>query len=122
MPLHPEVLWAQRSTHVFVTINVPDCENPEIKVEKDSLTFKGTGGVEKMEYEVNLKFFKEVDPEKSKYAARPRNIEFALEKVEAGPYWDRLLEAKTKQHWLKVCIEFLFKFFFVVYFHHFIYN
>ena len=29
-------------------------------------------------------------------------IEFALEKKEAGPYWDRLLADKTKQHWLKI--------------------
>ena len=25
-----------------------------------------------------------------------------LEKVEEGPYWDRLLESKLKQHWLKI--------------------
>ena len=25
-----------------------------------------------------------------------------LEKVEEGPYWDRLLETKLKQHWLKI--------------------
>ncbi len=29
-------------------------------------------------------------------------IEFALEKAEEGPYWERLLKDKTKQHWLKV--------------------
>ena len=29
-------------------------------------------------------------------------IEFALEKKEEGPYWDRLLADKTKQHWLKI--------------------
>ena len=25
-----------------------------------------------------------------------------LEKVEEGPYWDRLLESKLKQHYLKI--------------------
>ena len=40
--------------------------------------------------------------QKSKFAVRPRVIEFALEKKEEGPYWDRLLAEKTKQHWLKV--------------------
>lgn len=29
-------------------------------------------------------------------------IEFALEKAEEGPYWERLLKDKSKQHWLKV--------------------
>ena len=28
-------------------------------------------------------------------------IEFALEKKDAGPYWDRLLKEKNKYHWLK---------------------
>merc|ERR1712045_585937 len=40
--------------------------------------------------------------EKSKYAVRERVIEFALEKKESGPYWERLLKDKTKQHWLRV--------------------
>ena len=29
-------------------------------------------------------------------------VSFVLEKVEEGPYWDRLLESKLKQHWLKI--------------------
>merc|ERR1719352_1482653 len=49
-----------------------------------------------------MKFLKEVDPEATKYQVRPRCIEFALEKAEEGPYWERLLSEKTKQHWLKV--------------------
>ena len=93
------------------------------QVEKDSLFFKGTGGADKAAFELNMKFLKEVrgvhlglggglinlfkvDPEATKYQVRPRCIEFALEKAEEGPYWERLLAEKTKQHWLKVC-EFL---------------
>ena len=49
-----------------------------------------------------MKLLKEIDPEKTKYQVRDRCIEFALEKAEEGPYWERLLEEKTKQHWLKV--------------------
>ena len=40
--------------------------------------------------------------QKSKYAVRDRMIEFALHRKEEGPYWERLLKDKTKQHWLKV--------------------
>ena len=47
-----------------------------------------------------------MDPEATKYQVRPRCIEFALEKAEEGPYWERLLVEKTKQHWLKVCSAF----------------
>ncbi len=40
--------------------------------------------------------------QKSKFAVRDRVIEFALEKLEDGPYWERLTKDKTKKHWLKV--------------------
>ena len=40
--------------------------------------------------------------QKSKYAVRPREINFILEKVEEGPYWDRLLATKVKQPWLRI--------------------
>ena len=121
MTATPSVSWAQREKIVFVTINVSDVKDPEIKVslkkkwttvltnpfhsyqvEKNSLYFKGTAAADKKVYELNMKLLKEIDPEKTKYQVRDRCIEFALEKVEEGPYWERLLEEKTKQHWLKV--------------------
>jgi len=98
----PMVTWAQRPNLVFLTICLEDCDKPEIKVEADQLHFKGVGGPDKKPHEVTIKFFKEIDTEKSKFAVRPRVIEFALEKKEEGPYWDRLLADKTKQHWLKI--------------------
>ena len=33
---------------------------------------------------------------------RPREISLVLEKVEEGPYWDRLLASKVKQPWLRI--------------------
>ena len=39
--------------------------------------------------------------QKSKFAIRERMIEFALEKKDGGPFWDRLIKEKTKYHWLK---------------------
>ena len=101
-PLTPSVSWAQRPSIIFLTINVSDVTEPEIKVEKGSLHFKGIGGADKKAFELNMNFMKEVSPEATKYQVKPRCIEFALEKAEDGPYWDRLLEDKTKQHWLKV--------------------
>ena len=90
-----------------------------INVEAKKLVFKGVGGTEMKEHEVTMEFFKEIDPDKSKFAVRPREVQFGpkkvhspvistfqisfvLEKVEEGPYWDRLLESKLKQHYLKI--------------------
>merc|ERR1712011_40192 len=73
-----------------------------IKVESDKLFFKGVGGPEKKQHELTINFFKDIDTKKSKYAARDRVIEFALEKKDSGPYWKRLVKEEKKQHWLKV--------------------
>ena len=48
---------------VFLTICVEDVTDQEIKVESDSLYFKGTGGPDKKTHEVHMKFLKEIDTE-----------------------------------------------------------
>merc|ERR1711936_712787 len=98
----PGCTWAQRPKHIIFTVCLTDVKEPTIKVEKNKMYFKGLGGTEMKEHEVELEFFKEIDPEKSKYVVRPREVSFVLEKVEEGPYWDRLLAAKVKQPWLRI--------------------
>ena len=99
----PLVKWAQRPSLVILTICLEDCKDPTIEVKPDYLKFEGNGGPDKKDHEVKMEFLKEIDPEKSKYAVRDRVIEFALEKKDgSGPYWERLLKDKTKQHWLRV--------------------
>ena len=36
----------------------------------------------------------------SRYAVRPRVVEFRLEKSEGG-WWERLLKERARQHWLR---------------------
>merc|ERR1712002_1430210 len=98
----PGCMWAQRPKHIILSICLTDVKDPTITVEKKKLYFKGVGGTDMKEHEVTMEFFKEIDPEKSKFAVRPREVSFVLEKAEEGPYWDRLLETKLKQHYLKI--------------------
>merc|ERR1719266_1727207 len=102
MSLTPSVTWAQRNNLIFLSINVPDVALPEIKAEKDSLHFKGVGGADKKTFELNMKFLKEVNTETVKFKAKGQGIDVAIEKAEEGPYWERLLQDKTKAHWLKI--------------------
>merc|ERR1712156_774705 len=98
----PGCVWAQRPKHIILAVCLTDVKDPVIKVEKNKLYFKGVGGTEMKEHEVEMEFFKDIDVEKTKYAVRPREISFVLEKVEEGPYWDRLLATKVKQPWLRI--------------------
>lgn len=100
--LPPPVMWAQRSAVIFMTINLEDAKDPDIKISKDSVFFKGVGGVEKKSYEVTIPLYKEIDPEKSKSFNRERCIEFILTKANTDDsYWPSLIKDKKKFHWLK---------------------
>lgn len=99
--LLPTVLWAQRSDTLFVTINLPDVEkdSAEINLTDTNLSFKGKS--EGKDYALELEFVKEhggidAKAEESKYAIKPRSIQFHLVKKEEGS-WGRLLENKQLQ-------------------------
>jgi len=101
--LSPPVTWAQRSDLVYINIEVNDAQKPEIKVEKDSLYFKGKSGADEKTYEVKLDLFGEINPDESKFQIRGRNIEFVLIKAKLDePFWTRLLKENKKYHWLKI--------------------
>lgn len=101
-PPPPSVMWAQRSGIILVTINLEDCKKPEIKIEKESVFFRGVGGSDHKLHEVTIQLYKEIDPEKSKSFNRDRCIELILCKASTeGPYWPSLTSDKKKHHWLK---------------------
>merc|ERR1719458_953141 len=84
MSLTPSVTWAQRNNLIFLSINVPDVALPEIKVEKDSLYFKGVGGAGKKTYELTMKFLKEVDTETSSTRPKDRVLMWQLRRLRWG--------------------------------------
>ena len=124
----PEVLWAQRSDEIFLTINVSDVKDPKIDLQPTTLTFEGQSAEKK--YKVELNFNKEVDPavsnssycrfrnssaglrftdltqlpiqQESKINKSGRTIDFVLAKKEKNQeYWPRLLKDAKKPNFLK---------------------
>ena len=59
----PGCVWAQRPKHIMLSICLTDVKDPVIKVEKNKLYFKGVGGTEMKEHEVDMELFKEIDVE-----------------------------------------------------------
>lgn len=97
----PAVIWAQRSDRLYVTINVEDCKNVIVNFSENGLSFSGKGGSENQEYELNVEFFKKINPTESKYAILSRHIPMVIKKEEGGHYWPRLISGTNKTHWLK---------------------
>ncbi|KAJ7785744.1 HSP20-like chaperone [Mycena metata] len=113
--LHPEVLWAQRSSEsdetkniVYLTVNLPDVQENslEYNLEPTKLSFKAKSGNEKTgsekEYAFNLEFFGEVVPEKSTKRLTTRSLVVVLRKKEQqAEYWPRLTKEKVKNAYIK---------------------
>jgi len=100
--LHPPpVMWAQRKQGVFLTICLEDCKDPSIQLDADKIHFKGVGGSDKKEYEMDLEVYEPIDPEKSTHKNTGRVIEFELRKA-TDTFWPRLTKGNEKKHWVKV--------------------
>lgn len=105
-PTPPLVHWAQRADKLFLTIDLEDCDKPDIKLEKEKLYFKGKSNsiqqdADHREHEVTIEFFKPINVEESKHSVRARGTEFVIIKDDEA-WWPRLLKDSTKRHWLKV--------------------
>lgn len=94
-------MWAQRKAGVFLTVCLEDCKDPSIDMKADKVLFKGVGGSDKKEYEMDLDLFENIDPEKSSYKNKGRVIEFELKKANDS-FWPRLTKSMGKKHWVKV--------------------
>ncbi|KAK7602462.1 hypothetical protein V9T40_008051 [Parthenolecanium corni] len=98
----PAVLWAQRNSVIYLTICIEDCREPVIQINPSNLYFKGIGGPDRKNYEINIDFYKDIISEQSKYLQTGRTIDFVLKKKEDGPFWPHLTKLKQRYHWLKV--------------------
>ncbi|XP_068624593.1 prostaglandin E synthase 3 homolog [Battus philenor] len=98
----PPVLWAQKREDVFLTFDI-ETKDPDIKIEKSSVFFKGINVRDNKIYEVTIPLHDAVIPEKSNFVNKGRCIEMALrkEKTSSG-FWPSLTNDKKKPHYLKI--------------------
>lgn len=101
-PVPPPVLWAQRKEDIFLTFSI-ESKDPNIKIEKESVYFKGTNAQDNKVHEVNILLYGAVDPENSAFVNKGRCIEMLLRKENKNaPYWPSLTKDKKKPHYLKI--------------------
>lgn len=110
MSRHPEVLWAQRSDKIYLTISLPDAKNVNLKSEPDGKFSFSASGLHGEPFELELELFGKINPEDSKVNNGLRNIFCTLHKKEKG-WWNRLLKSDEKPapyikvDWNKWCDE-----------------
>ncbi|KAB5512229.1 hypothetical protein DKX38_029257 [Salix brachista] len=129
MSRHPEVLWAQKSDKVYLTIALPDAKDISVKCEGEGLFCFSAVGVQGESFDFSMELFGNIVPEKknvndgfflkllalvleegSKTKAGLRNIMCSIQKEEKL-WWKRLLKSEEKPapyikvDWNKWCDE-----------------
>ncbi|BAS85548.1 Os03g0655300 [Oryza sativa Japonica Group] len=98
----PEVLWAQRSEKIYLTISLPDAKDVVLKTEPQGLfSFLAVANGEPFSF--TLELFDSVLPEGSKTKTKMglRNIICSIQKEKKG-WWKRLLKSEEKHPYIKV--------------------
>jgi len=62
---HPEVLWAQRSGKVYLTIALPDAKDVSVKCEPQGLFTFSASRVQHESYSFSLELYGSIQPEVS---------------------------------------------------------
>lgn len=109
MSKHPVVAWAQRSNAtdaakniVYLTIEVQDPIDVKLDLTATHLIFSAQSSDKATQYDLNLEFFAEIDPENSRKHIAGNKISLVLRKKEAKEeFWPRLLKEKVKLHYIK---------------------
>ncbi|WOH07072.1 hypothetical protein DCAR_0626501 [Daucus carota subsp. sativus] len=96
MSRHPTIKWAQRSDVLYITIELPDAEDVNTKLEPEGrLYFSATSGPDNLLYEVDIDLYDKVDVDESMASTNSRNFVYILKKVESK-WWSRLLKKEGK--------------------------
>ncbi|KAI3932400.1 hypothetical protein MKW92_017552 [Papaver armeniacum] len=110
MSRHPEVLWAQRSDKVYLTVALPDAKNVTVKSEPQGLVSFSAKGKEGEKFDFSLELYGTINPEGCKTNIGLRNIICSIQK-EQKSWWKRLLKSDAKPapyikvDWNKWCDE-----------------
>ena len=74
----------------------------KLDLKPSGLNFTGHSDTKKATYHIEMEFYAEIDPEKSKVNHSARDVEMKLQKKELKEeYWPRLLKDSKKLHFLK---------------------
>ncbi|KAK2982109.1 hypothetical protein RJ640_023391 [Escallonia rubra] len=107
---HPEVLWAQRSDKIFLTIALPDAKDVSVKCQPQGLLSFSAMGKQGEYFDFSLELYGKIVPERCKTNIGLRNTICSIQKEERG-WWTRLLKPEEKPapylkvDWNKWCDE-----------------
>lgn len=100
-PLHPVILWAQRSDKLFLTIEIWEVCDESLSFTNNSMSFQGINSETKQQYAVEIEFYGNIIPDQVSRQAGKRCIILTVPKEASGPFWPRLTKSTSKFHFIK---------------------
>ncbi|XP_055383922.1 very-long-chain (3R)-3-hydroxyacyl-CoA dehydratase [Condylostylus longicornis] len=101
--LSPFVYWAQTEDLITLKVDLKEVEHVDVTMENDILHFEANGlgarGVN--DYEFNLHFFSDIEPNDSTYNVHDTRVTFNIKK-KVNCWWPRLICQPLKPHWLRI--------------------
>ncbi|KYN00031.1 PREDICTED: very-long-chain (3R)-3-hydroxyacyl-CoA dehydratase isoform X1 [Cyphomyrmex costatus] len=101
--LTPFVYWAQTESKITLKVDLTDVEHLDVDLNKTTLQViaygHGARGMNSYSFDLNL--HSSVDPNKSSYKIKDRQVDFVLRKNYNG-WWPRLTSQPQKPSWLKI--------------------
>ncbi|BEJ10946.1 hypothetical protein CspHIS471_0103680 [Cutaneotrichosporon sp. HIS471] len=114
-PLHPEVLYAERSSAtepekniIYLTFNVPNIQGePNLDITEDQISFSASSGnpdkgIPVKEWGCDIDLYTKIIPAETKKQFNSRHLMLVLRKKEPqAEYWPRLTKEKPNRNWIK---------------------
>ncbi|WOK91744.1 hypothetical protein Cni_G00435 [Canna indica] len=110
MGRQPEVLWAQRSDKIYLTISLPDAKDVSVESEPQGVFRFSAVSAQGEQFDFSLELYDSILPGASKTNIGMRNIICSIKKEKKG-WWKRLLQSEEKPapyikvDWNKWCDE-----------------
>ncbi|KAI3513638.1 hypothetical protein L1887_20975 [Cichorium endivia] len=96
MSRHPTLKWAQRDDLLYITIDLPDAKDVNLKLEpQGKFYFSATSGAQNIPYEIDINLYDNVNLDGSKASVGSRNIVYIVKKEESK-WWSRLLKEEGR--------------------------
>ncbi|GER45761.1 HSP20-like chaperones superfamily protein [Striga asiatica] len=95
MSRQPEVLWAQRSDKVYLTVSLPDAKDISVKCEPEGQFTFAAVGANGEPFSFTLQLYDNIAPQGCRTKTGLRNILCSIQKEQKG-WWKRLLKSEEK--------------------------
>jgi hypothetical protein len=96
--LIPSFRWAEDSSHIFLTVELESASSVDVKLSPSHFAFTGSrGGDSSHSYLLDFELCKRIQPDKSSWSVKGREVEVLLVKAEEDEgYWHSVLKDRQQ--------------------------